>query len=127
MLQIVEGRSGRTKLQRALVRTLKDELPPVGVRTIGYPSGHVPSRVFSRGEGRLWAAFSKNEDSPTMRYSNSFGLFEDDRPSLDITVEINGAYEPSAMVAGIIATDGDTGRPYLLHSGRVAGGYPALA
>lgn len=126
MLQVVEGRSARTRLQKDLVRILKAEMHPVGTRTIGFPSGHYPLRVVTLGEGRLWAAFSRNEDSPNMRFANSFGLYDDDRPSLDITVEINVAYEQTAMVAGMIAIDGDTGRGYLMHSGRVAGGYPGV-
>ncbi|RFU49921.1 hypothetical protein D0B32_08140 [Paraburkholderia sp. DHOC27] len=53
---------------------------------------------------------------------NWFGLFDEDR-GLQISVEINTAYEGrNDLVAGYFARDNDTGKIYLLHSGRVGGG-----
>ena len=85
-------------------------------------------RMYSAGEGHLFYAYTKTEDSSTIeRYWNGFGLLNSSRSSQDITVEINVALEShSQAVAGFFARNTTTGRIYLLHSGKIGGGFEGV-
>ncbi|MBF8274904.1 MAG: hypothetical protein HW380_4009, partial [Magnetococcales bacterium] len=92
------------------------------IKNIGYPGGTIPNAsVFTDGTYWYWSDDFKNAANP--RRLNWFGLFKKDEGVLQISVEINTAYEErNDRVAGFFARDINTKLVYLLHSGRVGGG-----
>ena len=128
MLQIIDGKTERRKTQQTLVRNLKNGLESIGARNIGFPGGNVTLRMYSAGENRLFFTYFKTDgDGATERYWNAFGLFNSSKSSHDITVEINIAVESQTQqVAAFYARDSDTGRDYLLHSGKIGGGFEGV-
>ena len=126
MLQLVKNPAKRKSLHGNLVRILKSEMRPAGTWPVGFQGGNIPLAIHTMGEGRLWAAFSKVENRPAAGFFDPFGIFDGTRASLDISVEINIAFDATANVAGMVAVDDRTDRAFLLHTGRVAGGYPGV-
>lgn len=128
MLQILETKSDRHKAQRQLVRSLRGQMENLGDRIMGFPGGNLTTQMHSLGQGRLFFAHFKTDGVGGIeRYWNAFGLFDDSRSSQDITVEINIAVESlSQQVAAFFARDTDSGRIYILHSGRVGGGHEGV-
>lgn len=126
MMNIIYGKKERNQVQSNIEQALKYEMNSVGARTIGFPSGNLKREVFTLGPGRLWCAFGRAENRPNKSYWTCFGLYDPARTSLDITVEINVGYTETDRVAGIIAVEHSTRGEYLLHTGRIGGGYPGV-
>ena len=128
MLQILDGKTERMRTQRTLVQNLKREMKSIGLQNVGFPGGNMTLRMYSAGENRLFFTYFKTDgEGGTERYWNAFGFFDSKRSSHDITVEINIAVESQTQqVAAFYARDTDTGRDYLLHSGKVGGGYEGV-
>ena len=123
MLTLIEGEKEKKSAQKAVEAGLKEVLPNVGVRNIGFPGGNTDRPVYAAGEGELYVAFSKPDaNATTPRYWNAFGVFQSGASAQEITVEINIAVDgKSARVAGFFAKD-EVGNIYLMHTGRVGGG-----
>lgn len=124
MLALIQESKSKRAAQATLVRNLKAALTRQGTRNIGFPGGNVDQTVYSAGDGQLWVAFGgPSEDAAVPRYWNAFGIYRPNRPAQTITVEINIAIDSNtALVAGFLAEDGDTGDVFLMHSGRIGGG-----
>lgn len=123
MFVLIESIKEKDKAQKALEKTIKAHLPKMGLVNIGFPSGNADEVVYSEGAGTLWAAFGSLENASIARRWNLFGVFDEERNSQNITVEINiPTKENTAQVAGFFARDVVTGHVYLMHSGRIGGG-----
>lgn len=123
MFSLLEARQEVAKAQRKLEATFRRDFPKRAVKNIGYPGGTTfDANVFSDGRYWFWSRDHNGSDVQNPRRLNWFGLF-DEEGGLQITVEINTAYEGrNDQVAGFFARDNDTGTVYLMHSGRVGGG-----
>jgi hypothetical protein len=123
MLILLEDAGSKRAAQNAMERTITASLRNQGKRNIGLPSGNVDEVIHSNGDGQLWCAFGSVEDARIPRRWNAFGVFESNRQSQMITVEINIPTKAnSARVAGFFAHDPRSGRTYLMHDGSVGGG-----
>lgn len=123
MLAQIEDEKAKRDAQDALERVVKKSLRKQGKRNIGFPSGNVDEVIYSNGDGELWCAFGSGEDYKIPRKWNAFGVYDADRRSQIITVEINiPVAGNSGLVSGFFAKDPTTGRVYLMHDGGVGGG-----
>ena len=104
MLMLVHEERAKAKAQSTLVRNLTGVLKREGMKSIGFPSGNVDEIVYSAGKGKLWCAFTKpSQELPIPRYWTPFGIYEPDRPSQQIVVEINVPSDRNtAQVAGFL-------------------------
>ena len=102
---------------------IRDALTDKGKLNIGFPGGNLDEIIYSNGDGKLWCAFGSADTAPIPRRWNAFGVFDANRQSQVITVEINIPTQAnSAHVAGFFARDPASGRTYLMHDGGVGGG-----
>ncbi|AOG02809.1 hypothetical protein [Bosea sp. RAC05] len=124
MLVLVDTTATKKRAQSVVEKNVRSSLRFIGTRNIGFPAGNFDRKVYSLGDGELWAAFSPpDQDGSTRRYWNGFGIFEEGRAAQNITVEINIPLETNAaLVAGFFAQDPANGATYLMHSGKVGGG-----
>lgn len=123
MLIILERSAEIYAAQRRLEQTIAKALSAKERRTIGFPSDNVPNALL-HNDGNIWywTADLKDEGVAHKRRLNWFGLMQP-TGTVDITVEINTLYSGhSGRVGGFFARDPDTGKTYLLHSGRIGGG-----
>lgn len=123
MFSLLERKEDIIRAQRKLEATFRRDFPRRALKNIGYPGGtNFNAKVFHNGQYWYWTADHNDSDVPNPRRLNWFGLFDEER-DLQISVEINTAYEGrNDQVAGFFARDNTTGMVYLLHSGRVGGG-----
>jgi hypothetical protein len=123
MFSLIESKEVIAKAQGKLEAAMRRDFKKQVVKNIGYPGGTtIDAKVFTDGHYWYWSSDPDSADIPNPRRLNWFGLFRGDA-DLQISVEINTAYEGrNDQVAGFFARDNDTGRIYLLHSGRVGGG-----
>ena len=127
MLTLLQSKNDKLKAQGDLVTTFQKYLKDCGKRRIGFrvgSGGTNPSlSVYSNGTGKIWFSSMFLEEQATPRYWNAFGLFDPARPAQAISVELNIAPDKNTnRVGGSFASDPETGRVYLLHSGRIGGG-----
>jgi len=123
LLIAVEEARDKRAAQQAVEQSVKARLKSRGRRNIGFPSGNRDEVIFSRGSGQLWCAFGSAEDAAVPRTWNAFGVYDANRRTQMITVEINiPTTSNSASVAGFFARDPATGAVYLMHDGGVGGG-----
>jgi len=114
---------GQTTLNAAFQRILASQ----GERLIGFPGGNMTLPTYSNGDGQIWYAYYKESDSPIERYWNGFGIFSSGKLAQTISVELNIPTNTNCQtVAGYFAKDSDTGRTYLMHSGKIGGGRPGV-
>lgn len=127
LLVAVEDKKERAAGQKALEAQIKSALKSRGRHNIGYPGGNSDLELFANGSGELWAAFDNLTDAQVPRRWNAFGVYDADRHSQQITVEINIPTEAdSGRIAGFFARDADTGHIYLMHDGGIGGGKPGV-
>lgn len=128
MLTLISETKKKKALQGELERYLKGVLESQGERNIGFPGGNVDLPIYSAGKGRLWAAFGgPMEEAAVRRYWNAFGVYQPDRSTQSISVEINIPIDSNGgQVAGFFAEDSETGDMFLIHSGKVGGGRPGI-
>ena len=130
MLSLVHETKRKAAAQATLERNLKKQIKRQGMRNIGFPGGNFDRVVYSDGDGRLWAAFTRvaaETARGVSRYWNAFGIYTSHGGSQTPVVEINIPTDTnSALVAGFVAEDTDTGDMFLMHSGKVAGGRPGV-
>lgn len=123
MLMRIEDSREKKNAQERLERAVKAKLVNQGVRNIGFPSNNLDEVIFAKAKGELWAAFGTVSDVAIPRRWNAFGVYDTDRHSQSITVEINiSVNSNSARVSGFFAKDTLTGNVYLMHTGKVGGG-----
>ena len=123
MLVLVEDKKAKDAAQKAMEDGLTRSLQCIGKRNIGFPSGNLDETMYANGDGTLWAAFSHANDAKIPRRWNAFGVYDSERHTQMITVEINvPTTTNSASVAGFFAHDPSTGATYLMHDGSVGGG-----
>lgn len=110
--------------QAQLDRELKDELPHLGQRNLGFRGGSKVLDFFSRGKGQLYyASVFLDGRGTTPRYWNAFGYYNGKaHGSQTIAVEINIPNPPSRRVAAFFARNNVTQDIFLLHDGRMGGG-----
>lgn len=128
MLQLVEGTAEILEAQKILGATLKRVLKDRGIHNVGFPSGNEDYRLFAARPGEMYWALSKpNEEHGVRRFVNSFGVFADNAASQQIVVEISiPECGDNALAGGMFARDPSSGEIYLLHSGKVGGGYKGV-
>jgi hypothetical protein len=79
--------------------------------------------MYCDGHGKLWCSFLEVDHPEEPRQWNSFGIYDSDRKTQFIAVEINIPLRSnSRRFAGFFARDLQTGRTYLLHDGSIGGG-----
>lgn len=123
MFVVVEDQKARAEAQRQLEVQIISALKNRGSHNIGYPGGNQDAPLYANGKGQLWCAFELLKDADVPRRWNAFGVYDPDRGSQTITVEINIPTESdSARIAGFFARDVTTGHIYLAHDGSVGGG-----
>ncbi|HWL69385.1 MAG TPA: hypothetical protein VNS22_13515 [Geminicoccus sp.] len=124
MLTLLHEAKAKKEAQSILFRNLTHALNREGKKNIGFPSGNVDEIVYSAGKGKLWCAFGKpSQEAAVPRYWTPFGIYDPDRPSQQIVVEINVPSDHNtAQVAGFFAQDSETGDIFLMHDGGVGGG-----
>lgn len=123
LLVAVEDKKERAAGQKELEAQIKRALTSRGRHNIGYPGGNSNLELFANGGGEMWAAFDNLTDAHIPRRWNAFGVYDEDRSSQQITVEINiPSEEDSGRIAGFLARDADTGHVYLMHDGGIGGG-----
>jgi hypothetical protein len=123
MLEMVEAATKKKVAQITLKRTLRGQLKSQGLRNIGFPGGNVSLRLFSNGPDELWVAFRESDDDAIPKFWNACGVFDPQRHSQNITVEMNiPIASNSALVAGFFARDPETDHVYLMHDGSIGGG-----
>ena len=122
MFSLIESKEGIAEAQRKIEAAMSHDFTRQVLKNIGYPGGTtVNANVFTDGHYWYWSS-SIRSGTPNPRRLNWFGLFRAEA-DLQISVEINTAYEGrNDQVAGFFARDNDTGKIYLMHSGRVGGG-----
>lgn len=119
----IEDEAAKREAQAAMQRSVENALESQGQRKIGFRTGHHMAETYSDGDGRLFCAFSEDEEAAITRRWNAFGIFNDGYQSQVITVEINIPLESNgARIAGFVARDARTGAVYLMHDGGVGGG-----
>ena len=123
MFSLIESEEEIAKAQHKLEATIRRDFKRKVTKNIGYPGGTTfDARVVTNGNHWYWSSDYDGKNAPNPRRLNWFGLFRDDS-NLQISVEINTAYKGrNNQVAGFFGRDNDTGKIYLLHSGRVGGG-----
>ena len=127
LLIAVEDAAGKRAAQKLVEQSVSARLQSRGRRNIGFPSGNRDEIIYSRGTGKLWCAFGSAEDAAIPRTWNAFGVYDHDRRTQTITVEVNiPTKSNSASVAGFFARDPATGAVYLMHDGGVGGGKPGV-
>jgi len=128
MLRLVHEKGRKLEAIKILKRNLRNSMADQGIRNIGFPSGNVDRRIYSSGRGCLWGSFGDLADDENIpRYWNAFGIYDPDRQSQMIVVEINIALDNNtARVGGFFAEDNDTGEVFLMHTGKVGGGQPGV-
>lgn len=128
MLTLISETKRKKALQGELERKLKGILESQGEHNIGFPGGNVDLPIYSTGEGKLWVAFGgPTEKAAVRRYWNAFGVYQPNRSTQSISVEINIPVDSnSRQVAGFFAEDSETGYIFLMHSGKVGGGRPGI-
>lgn len=128
MFSLLESKEEIAKAQRKLETTFRREFKQKVVKNIGYPGGtEFNATVFTDGNYWYWTNDLKGSKEPNPRQLNWFGIFQN-KPSLDISVEINTPYEGrNNQIAGFFARDNDTGSIYLFHSGGVRGGMKGVS
>jgi hypothetical protein len=119
MLTLVHEERAKRDAQAILVRNLTSAMIREGRKNIGFPSGNVDEIVYSLGTGELWCPFAKpSRETPIPRYWTPFGIYDPDRQSQQIVVEINVPSDrDTAVVAGFFAQDSETGDIFLMHDG----------
>lgn len=128
MLIHLENEAEKNLAQIELEKSVKASLQEIGIQKIGFRSDTMQKPMFAGGEGALWAAFYKADDAAIPRSWNGFGIYERDRSSQIITVEINiPTGSNSAQVAGFYARDPESGAVYLMHDGGVGGGMKGVS
>ena len=109
--------------QQILEHTIRNSLPTIGVTKVGFRGGQIKTELFSKGSGNLWCAFEKLENNGTPRYWNSFGTLDTQKSQQIIVVEINVPISESGRsVAGYFAKCLETGKIFLVHTGKIGGG-----
>ncbi|MBX9915629.1 MAG: hypothetical protein K2Y07_00040 [Nitrosomonas sp.] len=123
MFSLIESEEEITKAQHKLEAAIRRDFKREVTKNIGYPGGsELDALVVTDGNHWYWSSDYDGKNAPNPRRLNWFGLFRDDS-NLQISVEINTAYKGrNNQVAGFFGRDNDTGKIYLLHSGRVGGG-----
>lgn len=123
MLRMVEDVTGKQAAQEMLERTVTASLANQGIRNIGFPGGNVDDILHANKSGELWCAFRTVDHTAIARRWNAFGVFDPDRRSQIVTVEVNiPTASNSARVAGFFARDSASGAVYLMHDGSIGGG-----
>lgn len=120
----LENKTEIVKAEKLLAEICRKNMPVKAVHHIGYPAGmRRDCKIITDGHYWFWQDLHKPANGKPPRYLNWFGLYEKERKSLGITVEVN-AYEQSLnrRVAGYFAKDVETGHIYLMHSGGIGGG-----
>jgi hypothetical protein len=128
MLELVERRSEKARLQKRLESVLREALPnPPEMRDIGWRSGGERMRVFHNND--YWHTVKNDTGLKIPRYWNSFGRYDPDRAiKLVISVEINIATTSNdGRISAFFARDSDTDAVCLLHDGGVGGGKPGVS
>lgn len=123
MFSLLESKEEIAKVQRKLEATIRRDFNTQAIKNIGYPGGTtLDAKVNTDGSYWYWTKDHRGAHDPNPRRLNWFGLFHADS-DLQISVEINTPYEGrNDQIAGFFGRDNNTGRIYLLHSGRVGGG-----
>jgi len=123
MFILLEGKQDIAAAERTLEATFKREFSRRETKYIGYPGGSThDAKVYTDGTYWYWPGGKYDKNTPNPRLLNWFGLFNEET-GLNITVEINVALEGrNDQAGGFFARDSNTGRIYLMHSGRVGGG-----
>lgn len=129
MLQLIENDTDKIRYQHILTKTLQAKAKNIGTHYIGWQGGGDNARVYLKNN--FWFTSKKYTDRPkTPRYWNAFGYCDPKQPdstTLVITVEINIELEnTSNQLAGYFARD-ESGRIWLMHSGRVGGGRAGIS
>jgi len=127
MLMLIDSTDEKQEAQSKLQNSFQSALKSQGQHTIGFRVGRGEKNplmpVYSNGNGQIWFCSLALREANIPRYWNAFGLFDPSRPRQTISVELNIPIDTNnQQVAGFFARDSETGRVYLLHSGRVGGG-----
>lgn len=124
MLIRLENKNEIAEAQRLLTSVFNKNMPKVAVHNITYPSGKRENcRVVTNGKYWFWHELYKPKDGRPARHFNWFGLHDENKKSLGITVEVN-TYEEGLdrRLGGYFAKNPYTGQVYLMHSGGIGGG-----
>ena len=122
MLRGVTSQSETRRCQKLLGDTLDKGLNLQVCLKIGYPGG---SGRYSVKHNRIvWFTSEKHKGK---KFWNAFGLKPDKNKQNDIVAEINIPIDGInlSIGAGMFAVD-EKGSIFLLHSGRIGGGYPGI-
>ncbi len=123
MLNLVEAKGEKRKIQNRLQSVFKGALKYQGPHKIGTAGGQFENDLYSNGAGTIYFSHFIGADSKIPRYWNGFGIFDPAKSVQHIAVEVNVPIDSnSARVSGFFAKDQDTGPAYLLHSGKIGGG-----
>ena len=122
MLSLLTETDEIANAQEALETVMRKEFREHDYRNISFrPRVLRDQEVWTRANCWYRPAVHDGHDGTTPRFLNWFGLL--DRGSLNITVEVNVAFElGNGRAEGFFARDDGTGALYLMHSGNVAGG-----
>lgn len=122
---VIESKSEIAQAQRTLEAAFAKAFPRRQVRNIGYPAGtRENARIWTDSTYWYWSGDSK--ETAHRRRLNWFGLLVRSG-NLHITVEANSPYSGSdGQVSGFFAREIQTGRVYLMHTGRIGGGTPGV-
>lgn len=123
MLTLIERRLDNHAAQNRIEARLTAGLTSLGEQPISFRPQIVNLPMYGGGLGNLWwATQAPSDDQDTPRFWNAFGLYKPGKPQR-IAVEINIPSDyPSASVGGFFASDTETGKVLLMHSGKVGGG-----
>lgn len=122
MFTLLESKKEIAKAHANLASTIESNFTHKSTKNIGYPGGTThDANVNTDRKHWFWSSDYKKE-TPNPRKLNWFGLFSENA-GLQIAVEINTPYVgANGQVAGFFARNNESGKVYLLHSGRVGGG-----
>jgi hypothetical protein len=122
MYLLIESRAEIASAYKRLNATIKREFEKPVAKDIGWQGGRRLAAKLRTSEQYWYWSTEHRQDATNPRQLNWFGVF-DNRPGVQIAVEINTPYEGrNGSVAGFFARNTDTGRIYLFHTGRVGGG-----
>ena len=123
MFQYIEDKAEIARAQRKLEATIRRDFRIKTTKDIGWQGGRQrDAKLVTDGCYWFWSEDHRGRNVRNPRRLNWFGTLSE-RPGVAITVEVNTSYAGiSGQAGGAFAREANSGRIYLLHSGRVGGG-----
>lgn len=118
MLSLVSTTAGIRDAQEQLVNDLENRLPALGRHWVTFRPRGAELDIVGKGSDRLYFGTRMLRDM--QKFWNAFGIFDPDRKSQEIAVEINFSLG-NRRTAGFFAEDAKGGI-FLMHNGGIGGG-----